>query len=151
MTGTQRPVREVKPNTVVIYAAQDGEFRYEGPNDDRRFATIAFSYGSKLNGLKCDPRLVAPADTPIPAASDRVNVVKQARGYYPTHTGPWLLYVDGKSLGYHKTKRDATADGLRTVAILDWHASTAEPTSEASATDDELAQLEQRIADELFV
>lgn len=144
---TEPRVRPVPTGTTVIHAVHDGEFEYDGRNDDDRFTSMDLSFRRKIKGVKCHPYLVAPADTPIPAKSDRVNVTKRL----PTPHGPWLLAVDGQGLGYHRTKRDATAAGLRTVAIRDWHASTAEPTSEASATDDELAQLEQRIADELFV
>lgn len=162
MTTTTEPteprVRPVPTGTMVIHAAYAGEFEYDGRNDDDRFTSMDLGFGRKHKGIKCHPYLVAPADTPIPAKSDRVNVTKR----FPTPHGPWLLAVDGQGLGYHRTKRDATAGGLRTVAILDWHASDPEPvaqpdpepTAEADTTDDKLAQLEQlehRLAEALLV
>jgi len=108
----------------VIYAAQKGTFEYEGPTDCGSGDTITFGLAVSREhpGVKCDPGQVAPADTPIPAKDDRVTVVKRPMGTYPTWHGPWLLFLADVRLGYHRTKRDATAEGLRRVAIADWHA-----------------------------
>lgn len=119
---TEQPVREVPAGTLVIYTDSAGTYRYQGPADGP-FAQIAMALGAAgPHGLTCDPACVAPADTPVPARDDRIVVARRERGYYPTHKGPWLLTVAGRQRDFFTTKRDATAAGLRTVAILDWHA-----------------------------
>ncbi len=119
---TDPPVREVPAGTLVIYTDNAGTYRYDGPADGP-FTQVAMALGSAgPHGLTCDPALVAPADTPIPARDDRVVATRRERGYYPTHRGTWQLAVAGRERGFFGTKRDATAAGLRTVAILDWHA-----------------------------
>ena len=121
-TVAEQPVREVPPDTLVIYTDSAGTYLYQGPADGP-YARIAFALGTDgPHGLTCDPALTAPADTPVPARDDRIVVTRRERGHYPTHRGPWLLTVAGRERGFFRTKRDATAAGLRTVAILDWHA-----------------------------
>lgn len=121
MTGRDERVREVPIGTEVIYADQAGVFRYDGTTTGP-FAEIAFSLRGDMHGLRCQAVDVAPKDTPIPASDARVMAAKQARGHYPTYKGPWLLVVADASRGqFFKTKRDAVAQGLRTVAIADWH------------------------------
>jgi hypothetical protein len=129
-TGTTPRVRDVPAGTLVIYASGEGVYEYEGPTDGS-YDQIALGFGARRehNGLKCRPEHVAPADTPIPDKDDRVVAVKRDRGQYPTHKGPWLLIVADKPRDHFRTKRDATKAGLRTVAIIDWHA-TQQPTHE---------------------
>ena len=117
------PVRDVPPGTLVIYTDGDGHYEYQGPTTSNAYAEVTVAVGAGAHhGLKCDPGKVAPADTPIPATDNRVVVTKQQPGSYPTHEGPWLLTVDGAARDFFPTKRAGTAAGLRTVAILDWHA-----------------------------
>lgn len=124
-TNAARPVREVPTGTLVIYTGATGTYVYEGPSGEP-YAQIEFEFGSRRehHGLKCDPRDVAPADTTIAARDDRVKVTKRERGRFPTHKGPWLLTVASEARDFFATKRDGAAAGLRTVAILDWHAGT---------------------------
>ena len=120
-TITEPPARPVPSGTLVIYTDGVGTYRYEGPADGP-FAQVSVNLAGGPHGLTCDPTLVAPADTPIPAGDDRVVVTRRERGHYPTHKGPWLLFVAGQERDFFPTKREGTAAGLRTVAILDWHA-----------------------------
>jgi hypothetical protein len=120
-TAVEQPVREVPAGTLVIYTGQDGTFAYTGPADGP-WGQIAISFSREHHGLRCAPDEVAPADIAIPTHDARVTVVKRERGMYPTHKGPWRLTVAGQDRDFYRTKRDATAAGLRAVAILDWHA-----------------------------
>lgn len=107
----------------VITAGQDGTFIYKGEPDDPRFVRIGFSMGHGGHpNLRASFESVAPADIEIPAKSDRVSIIKHDRKPFPWVPGRWQLEVDGERYGFHKTKRDATAEGLRRVAIMDWHA-----------------------------
>lgn len=123
--STEPTAREVPAGTSVIYADQDGTFEYLGDSSGQ-FAEIGISLTrTKPHTLRCDPRLVAPADTPIPATDARITVAKQPKGSYPTWKGPWLLTVPTLAgttrRTFHKTKREGTADGLRAMAVLGWH------------------------------
>lgn len=127
---TATTAREVPADTLVIYADQVGQFLYQGPSSGA-YAEIGIALGgNRPHTLRCDPALVAPADTAIPDKDSRVSIGKQVA--YPSWQGPWLLLVpsaDGTIEGtYHKTRRDGTATGLRALAILDWH--KAAPASE---------------------
>lgn len=127
-------VREVPIGTEVVYAGHEGVYRYDGLASHGAFEEIAFSFGDRgPHGLRCDPDRVAPKDAPIPERDNRVTAIKRVKGEYPNHLGPWQLVVGSHQHGFHKTKRDATAAGLRTVAIDDWHASAPEPSAEAGA------------------
>lgn len=98
---------------------------YGGPSERPGMESTAYSlrHGG-LPVLRCDPARVAPADTPIPEKDDRVVIVKHPRK--PEHVtyapGLWELRLPGQPSSWHKTKRDATAEGLRRLAILDHHA-----------------------------
>jgi len=120
-------LREVPAGTRVIYAAQSGVFQYDGPSDHGAFEQIAITFGGgSVYGLHCDVGRVAPEGIPIPVKDDRVAIAKRERGQYPTWHGPWELSVDGHGRGFHRTKRDAAAEGLRVAAIADWHAGLTE-------------------------
>lgn len=119
---TEQPMREIELGTTVIYAGQDGEYSWAGPNDSAGSTfEVAFSYGrSGHNSLKCDPRDVAPATITILAKDDRVAVTKGRAPFYPHKE--WRATIGDTPVGYFDTKREATAAGLRTVSIRDWHA-----------------------------
>ncbi len=124
MTETTSPAtRGVPVGTLVIYADQEGQFDYRG-GADGPYAEIAIALGGTgKHGLRCEVQLVAPADTNVPASDPRVSAVKQSTGHYPTWKGPWLLFLGGSpSARFFKTRKEAIAAGLRTVAIGDWHA-----------------------------
>lgn len=117
-------IRDVSAGPLVIYADQEGQFDYKGgAGGPYAEIAIALSGEPRIHGLRCDPQLVAPVDTAIPASDPRVAVLKQAKGHYPTWKGPWLLILDGvPAARFFNTKKEGTATGLRTVAIRDWHA-----------------------------
>jgi hypothetical protein len=101
---------------------------YGGEPDDSRFTELSFGlFQGGRPVLKCPPDRVAPAGTPIPDRDDRVSVTKRTRAEMPYgEPGIWYLSLPGVEHGsWHRTKRDATATGLRQVAILDWHAARA--------------------------
>ena len=122
-SDTPRPVRDIPVGTLVIYTQEDSTYEYGG-DADRGFDTVSYPLAatSGVPLLRCQPADVAPADTLIPLDDERVSVEKVPRGRYPSWQGPWLLRVAGQRRSFHRTKRDATAAGLRIVAILDWHA-----------------------------
>lgn len=101
-------------------------YLYEGP-DDLGFESIR--YGATI-GIATAFDRIAPADTPIPAADDRVQVEKrpmlEARraGHYGR--GSWRLALPDRPYTWHNTKGEAVAAGLRRLAILDWHAAQSE-------------------------
>lgn len=116
----------------VITAHQGGTFIYKGESDNPRFVRIGFSMGHGGHpNLRASFESVAPADIEIPAKSDRVNVIKHEKKPFPWAAGRWQLEVNGERYGYHKTKRDATAEGLRRVAIMDWHEAQLDAATEA--------------------
>ena len=112
----------------VISWSTDTLYRYAGIGERSGMSRVTFRIGSGgLSDLECDFGRVAPADTVIPAKDERVVVVKsttaEARNAgVPYPDGPWRLDLPGVRATWHKTKRDATAAGLRRMAILDWHA-----------------------------
>lgn len=107
----------------VITTGQGGVFTYKGESDNPLFVRIGFALGvGEHPNLWASFEGVAPADIEIPAKDARVNVIKHEKKPFPWAAGRWELEVDGQRCGFHKTKRDATAEGLRRVAIMDWHA-----------------------------
>jgi hypothetical protein len=108
---------------LIISWHTDSPAEYGGPSHGPLFEVI-FQFGGSAHVLKCDPKDVAPADVPVPEKDARVQVAKRARAEMPYGvSGPWLLTITGTArTSWHKTRRDATATGLRRVAILDWHA-----------------------------
>ena len=98
-----------------------------GGTASRGFTELSFrALDSGPAVRKCDPDRVAPADTPIPTRDARVTVEQRPRSERPPGApGNWRLTLPGQLPSWHNTKRDGTADGLRRVAILDWHAAQA--------------------------
>lgn len=97
---------------------------YGGPDPARpEAATLKFQlFGGQAPTRYCRPDWVAPADTPTPAADPRVTVVKLPRKPAPWAAGNWELRIDtgaDQLVSHFATKREATATGLRRVAILD--------------------------------
>jgi hypothetical protein len=96
-----------------------------GGDAEGAYSTLTFGLlDDRLPERKCDPRQVAPADVAIPAQDPRVEVVRGTRAEKPYGApGIWKLTVPGQEQPtWHRTKREATATGLRRVAIFDWHA-----------------------------
>ncbi len=121
--------RTVADGDRVISWNEDQPVVYGGESDGT-FDTLSFGvFSGATPVLKCDPRRVAPADTPIPDRDERVSVVKGTRAEMPYGAaGVWQLRLPGdKRPSWHRTKRDATTTGLRRLAILDWHAGTVPP------------------------
>ncbi|WP_230415883.1 hypothetical protein [Micromonospora tarapacensis] len=107
----------------VISWYDDAPVEYGG-GDGGPWTTLSFAL--LANGLpvrKCEPERVAPAGVPIPERDARVSVVKRTRAEMPYgESGVWQLTLPGDGVStWHRTKRDATATGLRRLAILDWH------------------------------
>lgn len=109
---------------MVIAWNHDRPMQYGGPGDGP-YEEVSFGLADKSAPvLKCDFRHVAPAGTPIPAQDARVTVSQRPRGERPEHAeGLWRLTLPGVPWpSWHRTKRAATAAGLRRLAIIDWHA-----------------------------
>ncbi|MFY1633742.1 hypothetical protein ACN27F_10755 [Solwaraspora sp. WMMB335] len=103
-----------------------------GGGDGGPWVTLSFALlAGGLPVRKCEPERVAPAGTPIPDKDARVSVVKRTRAEMPYgEPGIWQLTLPGDGAsGWHRTKRDATATGLRRLAILDWHRERGEATT----------------------
>jgi hypothetical protein len=108
----------------------DRGYVYAGPGRHEGMEETAFGFGTGgPTTVKCDPTRVAPIDTAIPVKDERVQITKYERGNYPTWVGPWHLTIpsgpDAVATSFHKTKRDATTEGLRRLAITDYHATRA--------------------------
>lgn len=131
MTTTAPITAESLTGQTVISWSTDTHYRYAGEGDRRGMNRVTFRIGvGGLSDLQAAFDRVAPADTVIPAKDERVVVVKSttaearaAGDSYPS--GPWRLDLPGVRATWHKTKRDATAAGLRRMAILDFHAALA--------------------------
>jgi hypothetical protein len=111
---------------LVISWYDDQPVQYGGPEDRPGRSTLSVQLLARaLPVRKCDPERVAPATVPIPERDARVNVAKRPRDEMPyAADGPWKLTLPGVVLpSWHRTKRDATATGLRRLAIIDWRAS----------------------------
>lgn len=121
---------------LVISCHTEDPAEYGGPSDNG-FIELIVSFGGPAHVLKCDPKDVAPADVPIPEKDGRVQAVKRPRAEVPyAQPGPWRLTIAGADrVSWHKTKRDATATGLRQVAIIDWHARQAAAPSGGECTE----------------
>lgn len=72
--------------------------------------------------VRCSPDRMAPADAPQPDAKDPRIKVTKGRKPAAWYSGDWCLELPDQPATWHKTKREATADGVRRLAILDWHA-----------------------------
>ena len=122
-TTATRPLTENDLiDQLVIAWSWDEPITYHGPKDGGEGVIIGAT--TRVYGPF---HTVAPADTPLADPKDsRIEVTKTAKGYYPTWKGPWRLTIDGRNGGFHKTKRDALADGARRLAILDWHTANAD-------------------------
>lgn len=104
----------------------DRAYIWGGPPERDGWDTTAYSGGTPVITTSYDR--VAPSDTPIPAKDPRVTVEKLPKKRDYQDAGPWLLRidgVDGSKWTAWRTKKDALTDGLRRVAILDWHAAQA--------------------------
>jgi len=104
----------------VINWYDDAIVSYGGPSRDDTFTTLTFGMlDGRAPTLACEIEHVAPADTEIPTADARLAVQKQPRSTMPYGVaGPWLLETPLSEAGrvfrsWHRTKRDATAMGLR--------------------------------------
>ncbi|WP_240742410.1 hypothetical protein [Micromonospora zingiberis] len=124
----------------VISWYDDDPVEYGGGDGDGRWTTLTFAWlAGGLPVRRCEPERVAPADTPIPDKYVRVSVVKRTRAEMPYgEPGVWQLTLPGGGVPtWHRTKRDATATGLRRLAILDWHrARAAAATASGGAVSD---------------
>jgi hypothetical protein len=126
-TAAEAPAGTVAIGQLVITWDEDKPYEYGGPSDHPGITELSFSMvDHRTPVIKCDPRRVAPADTPSPAQDTRVTVEQRDRSERPYGAaGNWRLTLPGQPPSWHKTKRDGTAADLRRVAILDWHASQA--------------------------
>ncbi len=102
---------------------------YGGKPDHEGMGSIEIGVGRRMaTVIRTDPARVAPADTPVPAKDPRVTVVKVAKERVPsyyraTKAGKWRLTLPGVERDdYFDTKKEATAAGLRRLAILDYQA-----------------------------
>lgn len=119
---------DIPAGTRVITWYDDQPVEYGGPADGGPWTTLSFALlAGGLPVRRCEPQWVAPADTMIPAHDARVTVEKRTRAEMPYgEPGVWRLTLPGATAPtWHRTKRDATATGLRRVTILDWHAGKA--------------------------
>src|ERR1700722_1570203 len=108
----------VELGDLVISWHTDDPAEYGGVAADRAFFEVNFNFGGSAHVLKGALKDVAPADAPVPDKDERVLPVKRPRTEMPYgQPGPWQLVIDGR-MSWHKTKREATATGLRRVAIL---------------------------------
>jgi len=127
--GSPGPERTPQPAAIAIGELaiswnHDRPMQYGGPGDGP-YEEVSFGLADKsAPTLRCELRHVAPAGTPIPAQDARVTVSKRTREEKPEHApGAWRLTLPGVPRpSWHPTKREATATGLRQLAILDWHA-----------------------------
>ena len=138
--SSTEPAPSITVGDRVINWYDDAIVTYGGPSHDDTFTTLTFGMlGGKAPTLACDVERVAPADTAIPAADDRLAIQKRPRSTMPYGmAGPWLLETPLDEAGrvfrsWHRTKRDATAMGLRRLAILDWHAARRRTAASPSA------------------
>ena len=138
--GPPGPERTPRPAAIaigelVISWNHDRPMQYGGPGDSP-WEEVSFGLAdTSAPTLKCELRHIAPARTPIPAQDTRVTVSKRPRAEKPEHApGDWRLTLPGVPRpSWHPTKREATATGLRQLAILDWHAAReAQQAGEAS-------------------
>lgn len=106
---------------VLAYHYDNPAYVYAGPGREPGISTLSVHVGQGWASITHDPDKVAPADTPIPAKSDRVNVYKIDPKSNPWRY-KWAVTVDGELITQTSTKREATATGLRVVAIKDWQA-----------------------------
>jgi hypothetical protein len=120
---TASPAGAIAIGQLVITWDDEDPREYGGPSDHPGLTEVSFALTERRTPvIKCDPRQVAPADTPIPARDARVTVEQRDRSERPYGAaGNWRLTLPGQLPSWHKTKRDGTAAGLRQIAILDWH------------------------------
>jgi len=119
---------------LVISWDDDEAVEYGGPADTPGRSTLSVQLLAKTRPTrKCDPEHVAPATVAIPERDARVNVAKRPREEMPNYAaGPWKLSLPGVAWpSWHRTKRDATATGLRRLAIMDWHGRQAAASASA--------------------
>ena len=106
----------------VISKGNDFPMIYAGPSDRPGWTRIKIAIGRPGESeLSADFDSVAPADIEIPASSERIEIIKHDKKPYPWASGKWQLLIDGEHCGWHRIKRDAQAEGLRSVAIIEWH------------------------------
>lgn len=98
-----------------------GPMVYGGRHDDPRFERMII--GRSGHRLLCEPDRVAPVDAPLPDAKDPRIQVSKGKKPHPWLSGNWCMALPKQTETWHKTKRDAVADGQRRLAIVDWHAS----------------------------
>jgi len=93
---------------------------YKGDSDSG-WNRVTMSLGAGISELEAEYSTVAPADIEIPESSDRIEIVKHAKKPASWVAGPWQLLIDGAPRGWHRIKREAMAEGLRYIAIQEWH------------------------------
>ncbi|MGO2778232.1 hypothetical protein [Glutamicibacter arilaitensis] len=109
--------------TEIIMAGSDSIHIYDGPADSPGWNRITLNMGGGLMKAQADFDAVAPATVEIPLKDERVTTVKHEKKPQPWLAGVWQLRINDISYGFFKTKKAATAEGLRRLAIMDWHAS----------------------------
>jgi hypothetical protein len=94
---------------------------YGGVDEHGSTFTIVIGRGVNSMTVLCPPDRVAPAGTPLADAKDPRLSIEKGKG--PSWLGNWRLNVPANRIGgsWHKTKRDAVAEGQRRLAIADWH------------------------------
>jgi hypothetical protein len=101
-------------------------YSYGGGGDVRSGYTLHVAIASGRGAvIFCDPVTVMPASMPIATKDPRVVVEKMTRRKTPYDNGIWLMHLpdlDGTSRNGFKTKTEATATGLRRLAVDDYHA-----------------------------
>jgi hypothetical protein len=116
---------DIPAGTRVISWYDDQPVHYGGPGAaDAPGPTLSTPPApDRLPVRTCPPQRVAPADVVPPTTDSRVSVERRPRAEMPSgEPGEWRLTLPDSDPTWHRTKRDATATGLRRIAILDWHA-----------------------------
>ena len=123
--------RTIEPGTLIIDHAGH-EYIWAGTADMEGMTSITFGIGrGGPSEMRCDPDMVAPAHVAgnVNLKDPRITVLKYDKKPYAWVPGPWCHDVelpDGTHhTGWHKTKRDGTAEAAHRLAIADWHAAGA--------------------------
>jgi hypothetical protein len=119
--------KTIEPGTLVI-TESGREYVYGGPADMPGYTRIKFDFRSDgPSEIQCDMDAVAPTEVAerVNLKDPRISVARQETK--PAYaSGKWLHEVtlpDGTvHQGWHKTKRDGTAEAAHRLAIADWHA-----------------------------
>lgn len=118
MTMQPKPSTQITVGDTVIAWDADNPVTYGGPDEYGMSTVWVIGIGTGGMTVKCPPDRVAPAGTPLADPKDpRIRISKR---HGPSWLGNWWLEVPGSG-SWHKTKRAATAEGQRRLAISDWH------------------------------